>query len=182
MRNVVFLHKRTLYFAVTSRKGCVDFSTFRIVWMQWYFVTSRKGCVDFSGFPADTIRALENVTSRKGCVDFSRNDTNSVLLGRNWSHPARDAWILAGLYPVVFELEIVASRKGCVDFSELNNCEMVSLRVASRKGCVDFSNFTDPADYDAIVASRKGCVDFSIVGFSVSCVRCCRISQGMRGF
>ena len=59
MRNVVFLHKRTLYFAVTSRKGCVD----------------------FSGFPADTIRALENVTSRKGCVDFSRNDTNSVLLG-----------------------------------------------------------------------------------------------------
>ena len=26
MRNVVFLHKRTLYFAVTSRKGCVDFS------------------------------------------------------------------------------------------------------------------------------------------------------------
>ena len=83
---------------------------------------------------------------------------------------------------MIFELEIVASRKGCVDFSELNNCEMVSLRVASRKGCVDFSNFTDPADYDAIVASRKGCVDFSIVGFSVSCVRCCRISQGMRGF
>ena len=26
MRNVVFLHKRTLYFAVASRKGCVDFS------------------------------------------------------------------------------------------------------------------------------------------------------------
>lgn len=27
MRNVVFLHKRTLYFAVASRKGCVDFSS-----------------------------------------------------------------------------------------------------------------------------------------------------------
>ena len=26
MRNVVFLHKRTLYFAVASRKGCVDLS------------------------------------------------------------------------------------------------------------------------------------------------------------
>ena len=28
MRNVVFLHKRTLYFAVASRKGCVDLSGF----------------------------------------------------------------------------------------------------------------------------------------------------------
>ena len=26
MRNVVFLHKRTLYFAVASRTGCVDLS------------------------------------------------------------------------------------------------------------------------------------------------------------
>ena len=30
MRNVVFLHKRALYFAVASRKGCVDFSELEI--------------------------------------------------------------------------------------------------------------------------------------------------------
>ena len=48
MRNVVFLHKRTLYFAVASRKGCVDFSIIVDGKYCRKAVASRKGCVDLS--------------------------------------------------------------------------------------------------------------------------------------
>ena len=93
MRNVVFLHKWVLYFAVASRKGCVDFSITisrtntsikpshpaRDAWiLATYFtnvngkiaVASRKGCVDFSTGKTQ-IAAGDIVASRKGCVDFS---------------------------------------------------------------------------------------------------------------
>ena len=70
MRNVVFLHKRTLYFAVASRKGCVDFSSKLLLWCSQIEVASRKGCVDLSVMHFFAFFSIF-VASREGCVDFS---------------------------------------------------------------------------------------------------------------
>ena len=94
MQNVVFLHKRTLYFAVASRKGCVDFSTALIP----------EGVRTIKSHPARDAwilatnmiqwSSISGVASRKGCVDFS-SPLFAGRVGKILSHPARDAWILA---------------------------------------------------------------------------------------
>ena len=93
MRNVVFLHKRTLYFAVASRTGCVDLSSLPPEYSESRPVASRTGCVDLSivrcvngvwvigriphgmrGFKHCYLINIDiriKVASRKGCVDLS---------------------------------------------------------------------------------------------------------------
>ena len=92
MRNVVFLHKRTLYFAVTSRKGCVDFSIkydfinfefdsripqgmrgFENMW-QFFFVTASRrtphGVRGFENRIDDRRPRIMLVAPRTVCVDL----------------------------------------------------------------------------------------------------------------
>lgn len=112
MRNVVFLHKRTLYFAVASRKGCVDFSMIQFarcikrirshpVRDAWILAANYS-----SGVPQ-----IE-VASRKGCVDLSV--IHFFAFFQYLSHPARDAWILAVYRDYNKYNDLVASYMGCV--------------------------------------------------------------------
>lgn len=97
MRNVVFLHKRTLYFAVASRKGCVDFSKplqimtavvlqshpTRDAWILGFASVLPKTCypafVSFSmnaPLPCGAVAPMEVVSKSKStgnreCVDLS---------------------------------------------------------------------------------------------------------------
>ena len=92
MRNVVFLHKRTLYFAVASRKGCVDLSIVRCVNGVWVIGRIPHGMRGFKHCYLINIDIRIKVASRKGCVDLSVLFSGSRIREPE-SHPVMDAWI-----------------------------------------------------------------------------------------
>ena len=84
MRNVVFLHKRTLYFAVASRTGCVDLSIVRCVNGVWVIGRIPHGMRGFKHCYLINIDIRIKVASRKGCVDFS-----DLFYKREWKNSGR---------------------------------------------------------------------------------------------
>ena len=94
MRTIAFLHEQTLYFAVASPVGCVDFSApgMRNVlereeshppWDAWILA-----------YEEINRAAAAQVASPVGCVDFSKINIQ-FFWGIRESHPPWDAWILA---------------------------------------------------------------------------------------
>ena len=115
MRNVVFLHKRTLYFAVASRKGCVDFSSKLLLWCTPDRGRIPQGMRGFKHCYLINIDIrIKSHPARDAWILASIQKSNGNI---SRSHSARDAWILATYFTNVNGKIAVTSRKGCVDFS-----------------------------------------------------------------
>ena len=118
MRNVVFLHKRTLYFAVASRTGCVDLSIVRCVNGVWVIGRIPHGMRGFKHCYLINIDIRIKVAPRKGCVDLSYKQC------------------------IAYDVSICRIPQGMRGFKRIIfRISHTRTRVASRDGCVDLSFF-----------------------------------------